>query len=330
MNTTTTTRRAVLAGAASLSALAIPALAAPPSTPDPIFAAIERHRQSALEFYRQVAIEAELDEIIPFEKRKNYHVEDRDNPDVGRDDDPRWTAFRKTYDIASDEKESSAIELTDTVPTTMAGVVALLAYLDSFARGAVRVSETNYSSYLHLPDDLFDESVVDHRGRPVELPFSWWIMRNVQTALVRLNSSTEAGSVMGLMPQAQPRRVAGTGSEPDRLLDLIRRYEAQTTAFDVEAMSLPSEQWDARANETFFATKNQIIMEQPPATSAAGAIAALSHLLNDDTLAGREESQGEMFEWLLIRAARDYIAAAASKGDIAKNVAMLPLFRAAG
>jgi hypothetical protein len=40
--TATSTRRAVLAGAAAIPALSLPAIAAP----DPIFAAIESHRQA--------------------------------------------------------------------------------------------------------------------------------------------------------------------------------------------------------------------------------------------------------------------------------------------
>jgi hypothetical protein len=40
--TTTTSRRAILAGAASMPALAIPAIAT--ATSDPIYAAIERHK----------------------------------------------------------------------------------------------------------------------------------------------------------------------------------------------------------------------------------------------------------------------------------------------
>jgi len=43
--TTTTSRRAVLAGAATMPALAVPAIATA-AEPDPIFAAIERHRSA--------------------------------------------------------------------------------------------------------------------------------------------------------------------------------------------------------------------------------------------------------------------------------------------
>ena len=49
--TTTTSRRAILAGVAALPALATPALSA--STTDPIFAAIERHRETDAEFDRR-------------------------------------------------------------------------------------------------------------------------------------------------------------------------------------------------------------------------------------------------------------------------------------
>lgn len=181
-NGTTATRRAILAGAASLPALAIPAAAAI-AGPDPIFAAIECHRSAALEWMRQVDIGNELEEIIPAERREVHHIGDVDNPEIGKNDDPRWTAAQRNYITTSDAMENAACDLTNTVPTSIEGIAALLEYVAAYARGEVRVSETNYSTLDHLPDDFVDESYVDRRGRPKRLSFEFWIIENVRLAL---------------------------------------------------------------------------------------------------------------------------------------------------
>jgi hypothetical protein len=63
MQTKNTTRRAILAGIATVSALAAPGLAL--SGPDPIFAAIERHRADADAYMSILDEQAALERSIP-------------------------------------------------------------------------------------------------------------------------------------------------------------------------------------------------------------------------------------------------------------------------
>jgi hypothetical protein len=91
-------RRAILAGAASLPITALPAMA----ESDPIFAAIERHRE----------LSAHRDAIL-------------ENPEL------QWS---DEADAAADAECAAADALFDILPTTVPGVAALLRYLYEFER----------------------------------------------------------------------------------------------------------------------------------------------------------------------------------------------------
>ena len=80
-----------VASLASAAAVASPSLSERSDENDPIFAVIARHRNAAMEWMRQVDIENELDQLIPDSQRENYHVTHRDDPEIGKNDDPRWT-----------------------------------------------------------------------------------------------------------------------------------------------------------------------------------------------------------------------------------------------
>jgi hypothetical protein len=97
----------------------------------------------------------------------------------------------------------------------------------------------------------------------------------------------------------------------DPLLTLLRRCEAGLAVFDRATESdRTAEEEDQIAKETWYSTKEQILEQQPPATTAAGALLALDHVLkNDDLAAERTESEGMQMLWLLVKAARDYLAA---------------------
>jgi hypothetical protein len=95
----------------------------------------------------------------------------------------------------------------------------------------------------------------------------------------------------------------------DPLLVLLQRYEAEREAFDKGAVTagMTDEDWDRIAETTWAGTQARIIVEQPPATTAAGALFALDHVLNSDEFADRCDSPDLQMLWLLIKAARDYI-----------------------
>jgi hypothetical protein len=80
-------------------------------------------------------------------------------------------------------------KLTNVVPTTFAGVLALLAYSDDLYTGALALPEEpqNWHSGREVGGFLgvsCDDEVLDKfSGEPIELPLIFWIMRNVRTAL---------------------------------------------------------------------------------------------------------------------------------------------------
>ena len=97
----------------------------------------------------------------------------------------------------------------------------------------------------------------------------------------------------------------------DPLFKLLRRYQIERKAFDDAADGILDRDWDRTAQETWSGTQDEIIRLEPPATTTAGALLALDHvLLSDDLFAERSESAELQMLWYLIRAARDYIATA--------------------
>jgi len=124
--TTTTTRRAILAGAAMLPALAIiPATAVVAGGVDPIFAAIERHRQ----------IEA------AYVAACNEHVEKAREP------------AREDRVVKLCHRSSNALgELVAMTPTTVAGCAAVLRYLETHEKSYDEaVLLDNHSDNVSVP-----------------------------------------------------------------------------------------------------------------------------------------------------------------------------------
>jgi hypothetical protein len=111
--------------------------------------------------------------------------------------------------------------------------------------------------------------------------------------------------------------ISGTNTVTrDPLLTLLRRYEAELAAYDHPTESeKTAEEDDQFAEETWYSTKEEILKQQPPATTAAGALLALDHVLkNEDLDAERTESTDKQMLWLLLKAARDYLAASEGRG----------------
>jgi FixJ family two-component response regulator len=98
----------------------------------------------------------------------------------------------------------------------------------------------------------------------------------------------------------------------DHLLTLLRRYQAERKAFDdavaIRAIDTDSV-WDMLAKTTWANTQDEIIKMEPRATTATGALLALEHVLkSEDLFADRAESAELEMLWLLVKAARDFIA----------------------
>ena len=72
---------------------------------------------------------------------------------------------------------------------------------------------------------------------------------------------------------------------------------------------ITDQDWNRIALETWSHTQDEIFQRQPRATTPAAALMALDHVLrNEDLFAERDECADQQMLWLLIKAARDYIA----------------------
>ncbi len=128
-----TTRRAILAGAASVPAFAISgSLVAAEAAHDPIIVAIEKHRQAWAEYDRMTRMIMDLEEKVPRDRRRRYHVQDRHNAEMIATDDPRWTKAQDDWFAQSEKTDDLATDLLNVAPTTISGVAALLDYVAEF------------------------------------------------------------------------------------------------------------------------------------------------------------------------------------------------------
>jgi hypothetical protein len=109
------------------SAAALPALALPAAASDDTLARIAEHRSCVLRIDEILKVTAELEESLPEDRQRAYHISDR-GTDIGVNDDPRWTANQAEYWTAEDRLDEIAWSFVDRPPTTIAGASALLAY----------------------------------------------------------------------------------------------------------------------------------------------------------------------------------------------------------
>ena len=130
------TRRAILAATAAVSVASLPVLAVPvpvgaTAASDDTLARIAAHRDATRLLEKIVARMWETEKEIPDDRRKAYSIKHR-GTDIGRDDDPRWTAVNAQYWDASDHEVAVAWSFVDRPPTTIEGAAAILAYADEY------------------------------------------------------------------------------------------------------------------------------------------------------------------------------------------------------
>jgi hypothetical protein len=157
-----TSRRAVLIGAAALTVTPATAIAAGTSgEPDPIFAAIERHRRA-----------------FPLKMQAMRAV--GNEPDNGpRVNQERLAKLKSAENAACEEEKDAAWDLTTIRPTTAAGLVALTRYIEDFNAGTIGSDDKSSAFWWpadHMPD-------VQDAG--IEL-FPYALLSNVRAALQRL------------------------------------------------------------------------------------------------------------------------------------------------
>jgi hypothetical protein len=98
---------------------------------DPIFDAIEKHKEAYHAFSVVVTRQDELEAEVTSEKRQSrcdYH----DRLQIVETDDPRWIEFQKEYERTNDAETQSAIDLINVEKLSFEGVVALLEYVQFF------------------------------------------------------------------------------------------------------------------------------------------------------------------------------------------------------
>jgi hypothetical protein len=141
-------RRAILTGTATLPVTALPAIGA---EPDPIFAAIESHRAARQRY------------------SGSLEIEDWDGPIV---------------DEAHDAARNTMLTLLDIMPTTLAGVAALLRYSADFDEKEPDCCPgfLGYDEDADLPEEHSREWFdVQHKGQ-----WHLWLQRHAADALDRI------------------------------------------------------------------------------------------------------------------------------------------------
>lgn len=138
-----------------VSAFDASSLIKPVSERDPIFDAIENHRRACFEF---IAIGTGDEELL---------------------------------DAASDHVTDIGIELANVRPTTMAGVLALLTYVNNVNTGKVHLPgyPDKYTEEEIWPGELVDDDVKNPRGRVLELPFPYHVMENIRAAMLKIHAA---------------------------------------------------------------------------------------------------------------------------------------------
>jgi hypothetical protein len=160
-------RRTVLTGIAAT--VAAPTVAAASTEPDPIFAAMERHLAAVTNHTRLVTIQGDLG----------------DGPEADKLDPQVSEANEATY--------QAALKLTETVPTTQAGILALLDYIDRVNMGHLDGELSGATDDMEWPrivrpDVQYRKGTKLRRGK-FEMEFAFWILRNVNTALQNLQAA---------------------------------------------------------------------------------------------------------------------------------------------
>jgi hypothetical protein len=124
---------------------------------------------------------------------------------------------------------------------------------------------------------------------------------------------TEVFPMNGVTRAATPTASSSMSSDP--LLELLHRYQTELKVFNERApMGLANDHWDRIARTTWVLTRDEIVHSKPRATTAAGALLALDHVLQSEELfAEKTDSEDLQMLWELIKAARDFIAATESK-----------------
>jgi hypothetical protein len=96
------------------------------NSPDPILEAIEAHKAARATWIANVYRHSDLERELPRDKRRSWVNIEEDK--IFETDDPRWIECEREVMRTSDFETDAACALVSIIPTTQAGVVALLQY----------------------------------------------------------------------------------------------------------------------------------------------------------------------------------------------------------
>jgi hypothetical protein len=142
--------------------LSIPNVVCLPTTPDPIYAAIEHHK-SAVENFKK--------------------AEEDEDADIVKTDDPHGVDAEKRIQQASDVMDDAAAAILELEPQTLQGAAAVLRYMvDHIDRYDGEAMGWPASS---LPDGIDPDTAGWNAGRSSE----YFLMQNVAAILERLSNT---------------------------------------------------------------------------------------------------------------------------------------------
>jgi hypothetical protein len=114
--------------AASASPFAVAGAAPLAPIEDDTFERIRQHQETCNAHTQVCERLYEVELVVPRKRREAFSIADR-GTDVGKNDDPRWTAIVSEYWATSDKIDQLAWSFVDRPPTTVAGLAALTAYV---------------------------------------------------------------------------------------------------------------------------------------------------------------------------------------------------------
>jgi hypothetical protein len=161
--------RRLFLGAAAASAIVSPSIA---SVPDPIFAAIEAHRELDRSLTAVLTEAGRLEDTLP-EGLRETSLNLYEDPIIVETDSPEWIRTEKAAMAAHIALHDAEVELAGVVPTTMAGVVAILRYAEEYVAPGNR---------WPMNGELLDD---DGESRSWEI----LVMRNCANALAKLSAA---------------------------------------------------------------------------------------------------------------------------------------------
>jgi hypothetical protein len=135
--------------------------AAFPAEPDPTFATLEAHRRVRAERDAVGGTQDALEQKIAPDRRKTDFADG-----IVEGDDPRWVRFCQEMNRLDDAENAAELKIADAVPTSLAGVIALLEYA------------AEMEDWIGVRADLVDEN-----SPKKACSLSYFVSRNVAGAL---------------------------------------------------------------------------------------------------------------------------------------------------